>query len=356
MEWYRLRVSGVKDNIVKILMDSLENYEDIFKLHKDQLRRYFSLEEEAINAIYNSRNVDLEKSLDELSEQNIKVVSLKDKEYPESLKHISSPPVFLYYRGDLSLAHRERIIGVVGTRGATSYGKICCEKIVDELVRSGVTTVSGLALGIDGICHRRTLLRGGKTIAVVGSGLDVIYPYGNKDLWERIEQVGLVISEFPLGTPPNNYNFPRRNRIIVGLSKGIAVVESKEKGGSLITAYLALEEGRDVFAVPGDIFSPNSIGTNELIKNSGAKLISSGKDILEEYFWEGQKSLEEAITEFPMSKEERTIYGILSVEKSLDELIIESNIKASNLLAILMEMEIKGLISSVSGGKYRRKK
>lgn len=356
MEWYRLRVAGVKDKVVKILMDNLENYEDIFKLHSDQLRKYFMLEDNDINSILNSKDVDLQKELDKLEKFNIKVISLKDEDYPELLKNISSPPVFLYYKGDLSLAHGSRTIGIVGTRGATSYGKNCCEKIVDELVASGVTTVSGLALGIDGICHRRTLQRQGKTIAVIGSGLDIVYPSSNIDVWKEIEKKGLIISEFPLGTPPNAFNFPRRNRIIVGLSKGVVVVESKEKGGSLITAYLALEENRDVFAVPGDIFSPNSIGTNELIKNSGAKLISSGKDVLEEYFWEGQKYLDEVITEIPMTDYEKKIYNILAIEKNLDEIIMESGINAGNLLAILMEMEIKGLVSSVSGGKYRRKK
>ena len=355
MEWYKLRLSGIKDMIIKILMDNFETYEDIFKLHRNQLQKYFNLTDEVIDTIYNSKKIDIQKNLNELQKLNIHVVSLKDESYPKILKHIQQPPVFLYYKGDLSLTENERKIAIVGTRTATTYGKNCCEKIVDELLLSNVTIVSGLALGIDGISHNRTLQKKGKTIAVVGSGLDIIYPYTNKHIWERIEKEGLILSEFPLGTPPNSFNFPRRNRIIVGLSKGVCVIESKEKGGSLITAHLALDEGRDVFAVPGDIFSPNSIGTNELIKNSGAKLITSGKDILEEYSWEKQKSLDEVLLNVPMTEYEKIIYKILSVEKSLDEIILESNIKAANLLAILMEMEIKGLVSSVAGGKYRRK-
>ena len=147
-----------------------------------------------------------------------------------------------------------------------------------------------------------------------------------------------------------------RNRIIAGLSKGVAVIESKEKGGSLITAYLALEEGRDVFAVPGDIFSPVSAGTNELIKKSEAKLITSGKDILEEYGWDISQKNSTDFLDIPMNEMERKVYEILSTEKNLDEIIAESGIKAGNLLALLMEMEIKGIVSSVSGGKYRRKK
>ncbi len=356
MEWYRLRAAGVKDLIIENLMKKLESYQEIFLLDRNQLKLYFQIDDEAINLIYYSRNMDLTEHFEKLKSLNINVVSLKDETYPEALKNISHPPLFLYYQGDLSLA-QEKTIGVVGTRRATVYGKNCCEKIVDDLINGGVVTVSGLALGIDTVCHKRTLERGGKTIAVVGSGLDVIYPSENKKYWNEISEKGLLISEFPLGTPPNPYNFPQRNRIIVGLSKGVAVIESKEKGGSLITAGLALEEGRDVFAVPGDIYSPASIGTNELIKKSEAKLITSGMDILDEYGWSIiQKERKNTECSIPMDGNEKKIYNILSIEKNLDEIILESGIKAGNLLAILMNMEIKGIVASISGGKYRRKK
>lgn len=356
MEWYRLRAYGIKDNITEKLMSELENYQDIFMLNRKELKTYFQFDDETINSIYDSRNADLRGHFENLERLNIKIVSLKDEEYPESLKNISHPPLFLYYKGDLSLV-QEKIIAVVGTRRATVYGRNACEKIVDDLTEGDVVTVSGLAAGIDSICHKRTIKKGGKTIAVVGSGLDVIYPSENKKLWEEIGEKGLLISEFPLGTPPFAYNFPQRNRIIVGLSRGVAVIESKEKGGSLITAYLALEEGRDVFAVPGDIYSPASIGTNELIKKSEAKLITSGKDILDEYGWNvSQKENKKISCPIPMEQDEEKIYNILTVEKNLDEIILESGLKAGELLAALMNMEIKGIISSVSGGKYRRKK
>lgn len=356
MEWYRLRASGVKDSVVGKLMEKLNSYEDIFKLDKDQLKFYFKFSDDIINSIYRSKEIDLEREIKKLLDLGIKIISFKDENYPQNLKNISQPPLFLYYMGDLSLAEG-KIIGIVGTRRATVYGKNCCEKIVDDLVGADVVTVSGLAAGIDTICHKRTIEKGGKTIAVVGSGLDVIYPTENRKYWKEIGENHLLISEYPLGTPPNNFNFPRRNRIIAGLSQGVAVIESKEKGGSLITAYLALEEGRDVFAVPGDIYSPASMGTNELIKNSEAKLITSGKDILDEYGWKAGKKKEKQIEcSIPMNEEERKIYEILTVEKNLDEIIVESRMKAGNLLAILMDMEIKGIVSSISGGKYRRKK
>lgn len=356
MEWYRLKLVGLKDSIIGRLMKNLENYEDIFHLDREQLKNYFKIDDDTINSIYDSKTKDFTKHFEKLKNLGIKIVSLKDKNYPKMLRNIAQPPIFLYYKGDLSLVEKERIIAIVGTRKATTYGKNCCEKIVDELVDGDVVIVSGLAMGIDTISHRRTLQKNGKTIAVVGSGLDVVYPLENRKYWEEIGEKGLLISEVPLGTPPNSFNFPRRNRIIVGLSRGVSVIESREKGGSLITAFLALEEGRDVFAVPGDIFSPVSLGTNELIKKSEAKLITSGKDILEEYGWEidNKDSIEE--NNFFMSNDEKKIYEILSVEKNLDEIILESGIKAGNLLAILMEMEIKGIVASISGGKYRRKK
>lgn len=356
MEWYRLKMAGIKDSITGKLMNEIESYQEIFILDRDKLKKYFQLDDETINSIYDSRNRDFSKEEEKLKNLGIKIISIKDEEYPESLKNISHPPLFLHYRGDISLASSEKIIGVVGTRRATVYGRNACEKIVDDLADGNVVTVSGLASGIDTICHKRTLQRNGKTIAVVGSGLDIVYPAENRRYWQEIGEKGLIISEFPLGTPPNNFNFPMRNRIIAGLSRGVAVIESKEKGGSLITAYLALEEGRDVFAVPGDIFSPVSCGTNELIKKSEAKLITSGRDILEEYGWSSSSENRKNSLDTSFNEVERKIYEILSTEKNLDEIIIESGIKAGNLLAVLMEMEIKGIISSVSGGKYRRKK
>lgn len=356
MEWYRLKMAGIKDSVIIKLMKEFDSYQEIFMISRDKFKQYFKFADEVINSIYDSRNRDFSKEKEKLKNLGIKVISIVDDEYPVFLKNISSPPLFLHYRGDISLADSEKIIGVVGTRRATVYGRNACEKIVDDLVDGDVVTVSGLASGIDTVCHKRTLQKGGKTIAVVGSGLDVIYPAENRKYWQEIGEKGLIISEFPLGTPPNNFNFPMRNRIIAGLSKGVAVIESKEKGGSLITAYLALEEGRDVFAVPGDIFSPVSAGTNELIKKSEAKLITSGKDILEEFGWNISQKSEADFLDISMNEMERKVYEILSTEKNLDEIIAESGIKAGNLLALLMEMEIKGIVSSVSGGKYRRKK
>ena len=189
---------------------------------------------------------------------------------------------------------------------------------------------------------------------MVGSGLDVVYPRGNCNLWDRIEREGTIVSEYPLGTPPNQYNFPARNRIIAGLSMGVVVIESREKGGSLITATLALDEGRDVYAVPGDIFSPSSLGCNNLIKNSRAKLVTNGQEIMDEYGWESAGSHREE-TEVRLVGDEARVFGALKRECNLAYLIIETGIGGGELLAYLMELELKGLICGAPGGRYRRK-
>ena len=352
MEWFRLEATGVRRGTQRILLKRFENYEDIFKLGKSYLTMAMKIDNEEVEKIYLSKDIDLLSELKKLENSGIGVLFLKSKNYPVELKNIAHPPIFIYYKGNIDLL-KGRKIAVVGTRKATTYGKITCEKFVRELVENSITTVSGLALGIDGVCHKITLDNNGKTIAVVGSGLVMIYPSRNEKLWKRIERNGLLLSEFPLGTEPFNYNFPLRNRIIVGLSRGVLVVESQKKGGSLITAELALEEGRDVFAVPGDIFSPCSEGTNMLIKNSQAKLVSDVNDILSEYGWESDKL--DITKKLNLTEHEIKIYNVLDREKNLDEIILESSMKAGEILSILMELEVKKIICSVPGGKYRRR-
>lgn len=350
--WYRLRVAGVKDSVVRRLMNALERYEDIFLLEDIHLARYYRVEEDDVRRIRESRSMDISEDVNKLREEGVEVISLKDERYPFFLKNISQPPVFLYIKGRIEFPRKS--IAVVGTRRMTAYGRSACEKIAGELAGAGVAVVSGLASGVDGAAHEKALAKGGRTIAVVGSGLDVIYPRENKDLWERIEREGTIVSEYPLGTPPNHYNFPARNRIIAGLSMGVVVIESREKGGSLITASLALDEGRDVYAVPGDIFSPTSLGCNNLIRDSRAKLVVSGQEILDEYGWESQVE-KDAEEEVKLTGDEARVFRALKRESNLDELIVETKIGAGELLAYLMELELKGLICGAPGGKYRRK-
>lgn len=352
MEWYRLRLAGVKDGVIKKLLKLFKNYEDIFQFERYYFEKNLKLEDEVIEKIFLSKNLDIEKEKEKLNNLGIGILFINDENYPENLKNISSPPLFLYYKGDLKLLSKNKV-AIVGTRKATSYGKISCEKLTKDLVKNKVVTVSGLALGIDTVCHKSTLEGDGETIAVVGSGLDVIYPRENERLWKQIGEKGLLISEYPLGTEPLKFNFPRRNRIIVGISNGIIVVESQKTGGSLITAELALDEGREVYAIPGDIFSFSSEGCNNLIKNSQAKLITSADDIMEDMGWTKEGNEEKDNLE--LSDYERKIYNVLTREKSLDEIIMETSLKVGEALAILMELEYKKIIVSIAGGKYRRK-
>lgn len=347
---YRLKLAGVKDRNIRKILNNFKNYDEIFKLDKNILSRYIGVSE--CEKVYRSLEINLKNEIESLEEKGIKILSIEDKNYPIELKNIAQPPLFLYYKGNINLL-KSRKLGIVGTRKPTTYGKVSCEKFVRELVENDITTVSGLALGIDSICHKITLQCKGNTIAVVGSGLDIVYPKENKRLWDEIAKNGLLISEYPLKTQPMPYNFPLRNRIIVGLSRGVLVVESRKKGGSLITAEIALDENRDVYAIPGDIFSPCSEGTNKLIEESKGKLVTNAYEILEEYGWNNNGNI--VNKKLNLTDYELKIYNVLSIEKNLDEIILETSMQAGEILSILMELEVKNIICSLPGGKYRRK-
>lgn len=350
-DWLKLKKEGISDSTIYKLMQNYLNFNEVFEKTEDYLKEKFNLSLEIIEKIYKARNLNIDEELSKLEAKKIKLITLNDKKYPDKLKNISSPPLFLYCKGQIDFP--EKSIGVVGTRKMTSYGKSATEKLVKEMVECGITIVSGLAEGVDGAAHNKALMNKGRTIAVVGSGLDVVYPEANRKIWEKMSEEGTIISEYPLGTEPFRWNFPQRNRIIVGLSKGILVAESYEGGGSLITAQIALDEGREVFAVPGFISYPSFEGCNSLIKKSEAKLTTCVKDILEEFGWDEINISEEKI-DIVLNTNEKNIYSKLIVEKNLDELIMETGIKSTNLVVILMEMELKGYIKSISGGKYKR--
>ncbi len=225
---------------------------------------------------------NIDKYIGYMVKNNIEIISIQDQRYPEILKTIYDPPVSLYIRGNIEILN-SCSIAIIGCRNCTQYGKNVAQKLAYNISKQEVNIVSGLAKGIDAIAHKGTIIAGGKTIAVLGNGLDTIYPSENITLAKEILKTGgAIISEYPLGEKPQKQNFPERNRIVSGLSKGIIVVEAKEKSGTLITVDFALEQGRDVFVVPGNIDSKNSAGTNELIKQ-GAKLITSYRDVIQEY-------------------------------------------------------------------------
>ena len=281
---------------------------------------------------------------------NYNFITIKDDVYPECLKEISNPPLKLYYKGNLDLLKEERLIAVVGTRNPSSYGKLCCEYMVKKMSRANITIVSGFAKGIDSIAHKTSLLTDGKTIAVIASGLDIVYPASNLSLYREIEEKGLILSEYEAGVKPFKSNFPQRNRIIAGLSRGTIVVESKDRGGSLITADLALEFNRDVYAVPGDVFSEYSKGCNNLIRDARAKSLSNINELLEDYSWK----IEEKNENNKYTKNQLLILNSLSSEKNLDNILIETKIEQTEILAELMALEIMGVIKSIAGGRYKK--
>ena len=281
---------------------------------------------------------------------NYNFITINDDVYPECLKEISNPPLKLYYKGNLDLLKEERLIAVVGTRNPSSYGKLCCEYMVKKMTSANIIIVSGFAKGIDSIAHKTSLLTDGKTIAVIASGLDIVYPASNLSLYREIEEKGLILSEYEAGVKPFKGNFPQRNRIIAGLSKGTIVVESKNRGGSLITADLALEFNRDVYAVPGDVFSEYSRGCNNLIRDSRAKSLSNINELLEDYSWE----VEEKNDSNKYTKNQILILNSLSSEKNLDSILLETKIKETEILAELMTLEIMGVIKSIAGGRYKK--
>lgn len=276
--------------------------------------------------------------------------TIEDDIYPQCLREISNPPLKLYYKGNLDLLKDERLIAVVGTRNPSSYGKLCCEYMVKKMTSANITIVSGFAKGIDSIAHKTSLLTGGKTIAVIASGLDIVYPASNLSLYREIEEKGLILSEYEAGVKPFKFNFPQRNRIIAGLSKGIIVVESKDRGGSLITADLALEFNRDVYAVPGDVFSEYSKGCNNLIRDSKAKSLSNINELLDDYSWK----IEEKNINNKYTQNQLLILNSLSSEKNLDNILMETKIEQTEILAELMTLEIMGVIKSIAGGRYKK--
>lgn len=276
--------------------------------------------------------------------------TIEDDIYPQCLKEISNPPIKLYYKGNLELLKEERLIAVVGTRNPSSYGKLCCEWMIKKMSKANITVVSGFAKGIDSIAHKSSLLTNGKTIAVIASGLDIIYPASNLSLYREMEEKGLILSEYEEGVRPFKGNFPQRNRIIAGLSKGTIIVESKNRGGSLITAELALEFNRDVYAVPGDIFSEYSKGCNNLIRDSRAKSLSNINELLEDYSWE----IKEENDNNKYTKNQILILNSLTSEKNLDNILIETKIEETEILAELMALEIMGVIKSIAGGRYKK--
>lgn len=296
----------------------------------------------------------LDDYIKEIEKKNIRVITIKEKEYPKLLSQISDAPFLIYVRGDPTILNEvQPRIGVVGTRKITAYGAAVTQKITQGLVDAGVIIVSGMAYGVDTTAHQTAVDSRGKTVAVLGCGVDIIHPKENTALyWQIVEKYGAVISEFPVGMYAEKGLFPARNRIISGLSLGVVVTEGASDSGALITARYAAEQGREVFAVPGPITSDLSAGPTLLLKQ-GAKLVTQAQDILEELKIKPVKVVTPVTSIKDLSKDEKIIIELLQKESlHFDEIVKKSGINASKLGSILTMMEMKKMVKDSGGGSY----
>ncbi len=309
----------------------------------------------AENILINRKSINPDLEMQKLEQEGIKVITIKNERYPKLLKEIYAPPILLYYKGEFSSAKDEFALAIVGTRKFSNYAQQVAPQITHELAQAGLVIVSGLALGIDALAHESCVEAGGRTIAVLGSGLDKqsIYPSYNRHLADKIlANGGLLLSEFPIGTQPLKHNFPQRNRIVAGLSLGSLIIEAPEKSGALITARYSLEENREVFAVPGSIYNKNSFGSNNLIKQ-GAKMVTCAKDVLEALDLSLVKNFVETKQISPDSPEEEKVLEYLSHDPlHVDNLVKQTGLDIKTLNSTLTLMEMKGKIKNLGGMMY----
>ncbi|MCX5835205.1 MAG: DNA-processing protein DprA [Deltaproteobacteria bacterium] len=372
--WLALKFTEGVGNIgIRNLLSAFGTAAAVFRAAREDLKRVQGINDRAARNILAFRDWRrIEREMDLASRSNVSIIMAKDVLFPRYLLNIYDHPAVLYVRG--TLRKDDVNVAVVGSRKASTYGKYTTERLSRELALQGITVVSGLARGIDSAAHRGALMAKGRTIAVLGSGIDVIYPPEHRELYERISELGAVISEFPFETPPNAPNFPVRNRIISGMSLGVVVVEASDKSGSLITARLALEQGREVFAVPGSIDASGSRGTHKLIRE-GAKLIECVNDILEEIIPQideaGQKRLAKegarsarrekgetrGVPEAALSDEgQMKILKMLSTKPlDPDSIIAATGLRPQDVMRTLLTLELMGFVEQLPGKRFIRK-
>ena len=351
-----LNVPKIGQQRIRLLISQLGSKVNPFNLSIQELCKVKGIDKRSATEIKSYSNFEYGiREFDAALEKGIKIISFWDENYPMLLKKIYNPPVLLYCKGQ-SLEYREDSVAIVGTRRFTSYGKYSTQKITNELLSSNIVVVSGLARGIDTIAHKEAVKFGGRTIAVFGSGLDVIYPKENHTLSQEICEKGTLISEFPLGTKPDRGNFPMRNRIISGLSHATVVVEAGDKSGAILTALNAVDQNRDIFSVPGRITDKQSVGANRLIRN-GAIPVYSGEEIIREInplLFNPVKSVQKAIS-IELTDQERIILENLGHDPvHIDELANSVDMTITGLLQILLKLELKNAVQQIGGKQFVR--
>jgi len=345
-------------NRFHLLLENFSSPEEIWQAPLEKLKGIPGFAQVAQKFCENRAKADIEKELEEIAKRGLQVITLADEGYPRLLRSLVDPPPVLYLKGKY-MEKDELAISIVGTRRPTNYGRMTAERLAKELGELGFTIISGMALGIDTAAHRGALSAGARTIAVLGSGFGDIYPRENLKLMEEIAKAGCVLTEFSIEIHPDKWTFPQRNRIISGLSRGTIIVEAPEKSGALITARLALEQGREVFAVPGNITSEASKGTNRLIKD-GAKLVAGIDDILEE-FRDLQETLlkkrhRPAVAEKPeLSALEEQVFKVLDYEPiHFNDIIERSGLSTAQVSHAVLKLQMKKLIVEMEGKRYAK--
>jgi len=357
LQWFALKnVPGIGNHFFKRLIERFESPQAVLNASIEDLLMVDGISQRLALAIKNHSLPDwVDKELRLTTKWGYKIVAMTDPEYPPLLREIPDPPPFLYVSGHLGDIAPS--ISVVGSRIATRYGIDATQELCMHLAQLNFTIVSGMAKGIDTAAHRGALMGKGKTIAVLGSGLGRIYPWENRELFKKISETGAVVSEFPLKTEPDPHNFPIRNRIISGMSLGTVIVEATKKSGSLITARLAAEQNREVFAVPGNIHSFKSTGTHNLIKQ-GAKLVENAQDILDELSsiipnTKPTLTPASALSSIPLTDEEKKVIHILEPYPiHIDDLVRSLGMDAGKLSSILLTLELKGLVKQTPGKRF----
>lgn len=354
-EFWLSDIRGIGCRKIKAMLEYFGTPEEIFKAQKEQLEQIASLRPRDIEALISSRQTDLlQRKWEELCSNRIRFVWLEHPDYPEKLKHIADPPYALFYKGNLP-DENIPVIAVVGARNASYAGLQTAGRFGRELAENGIAVVSGLARGIDIAAQKGVLtVGGGRTYGVLGCGIDRCYPDDHIESYMLMQENGGVISEFCCGMPPYPANFPMRNRIISGLADGILVIEAGEKSGSLITAELGLDQGKEVFVVPGDIYNPCYSGSNRLIQ-SGAALVAKTRDILDGLgiFMDEDASVRKKKCEVMLETSEKIVYSYLGLEPiHISELVRMSGLSLQRIMDLLLSMELKGVVRQIGNQCY----
>lgn len=352
-------VPGIGAARLRSLVNHFGDPQSVFGASERELAEAEGIDRSLARRITSERNVEeeIQLQLSRLNKAEARIVTLWDKEFPENLKKIYDPPVMLFVRGQLTVSDKFSI-SVVGTRNPTTYGKHVAEKFAAEIAEYGVVVVSGLARGVDTIAHATTVRSGGRTIAILGSGVDVIYPGENKRLAEQILVGGAIMSEYYMGTKPDAVNFPRRNRIISGITLGTILIETDVNGGAMITASFALDQNREVFAVPGQVFERKGRGTNRLIKEGRAKLVEDISDVVEELRYKLKPILKDQPkpqAKIQLSIFEQKVFDSLSQDAvHVDVLADRCKLSTSDILVQLLGLELKGVVKQLPGKYFVR--